>query len=56
MKKKPTYRIIVERAFAEEGKTLEELYLDYMAEKIAEMVRDIQNEVESINTNNAVRV
>lgn len=49
MKKKPTYRITVERIFCEEGKTLEEIYLDYMAEKIAELVKNMQKELEPIN-------
>ena len=48
MKNRATYKIIVERVFSEEGRTLEELYLDYMAEKIAELVRDMQKEAEPV--------
>ena len=48
MKNRATYKIIVERVFPEKGKTLEELYLDYMAEKIAELVREMQKEAEPI--------
>lgn len=49
MKKKPTYRITVERIFNDKGKSLEEIYIDYMAEKIAELVKDMQKELEPIN-------
>lgn len=48
MKKKSAYRITVERIFSDEGKTLDEIYLDYMAEKIAELVKDMQKEIEPI--------
>ena len=46
MKNKPTYRITVKRIFAEEGKTLEEMHLDYMAGKIAELVKEMLKESE----------
>ena len=49
MKNKPTYRITVERIFNDKGKSLEEIYIDYMAEKIAELVKDMQKELEPIN-------
>lgn len=35
--------VIIERVFSEKGKTLEETYMSYMAKKITDMVKSMDN-------------
>lgn len=38
------YKIVVNRVFSDNGKTLEEIYIEYMASKIAEIIKEINKE------------
>lgn len=38
------YKIVVNRVFSDNGKTLEEIYIEYMAGKIAEVIKEINRE------------
>ena len=38
------YKIVVSRVFSDNGKSLEEIYIEYMASKIAEVIKEINKE------------
>ena len=38
------YKIVVNRVFSDNGKTLEDIYIEYMAGKIAEVIKEINRE------------
>ena len=43
------YKIVVNRVFSDNGKTLEDIYIEYMAGKIAEVIKEINREAEAEN-------
>ena len=44
-----TAKIVIERVFSDNGKTLEEIYIEYMAGKIAEVIKEINREADAEN-------
>ena len=43
------YKIVVNRVFSDNRKTLEETYIEYMAGKIAEVIKEINREADAEN-------
>ena len=43
------YKIVVNRVFSYNGKTLEDIYIEYMAGKIAEVIKEINREADAEN-------
>ena len=43
------YKIVVNRVFSDNGKTLEDIYIEYMAGKIAEVIKEINREPTSLH-------
>ena len=47
--------VIIERVFSKRGKTLEEIYIDYLARKIAEFEKNTDNIFITENENSEVK-
>ena len=50
------YKIIVERIFPQSGRTLEEIYIDYMADKIVGQITQMKMKPMPLNENKKIAV
>ena len=54
--KKTAFKIIVERKFPQSGRTLEEIYIDYMADKIVGQITQMKMKPMPLNENKKIAV
>lgn len=54
--KKAAFKIIVERIFPQSGRTLEEIYIDYMADKIVGQITQMKMKPMPLNENKKIAV